>query len=335
MIKYVFPFLSAFVLTTVLTVVLFFCLKKIKWAGRNDSRHIKSKNILRVGGIAMILAFSLALIFDSNLEIEKPLWGMIFASWAILIFGFFDDFKEISWKKQLIFQILLASFIFFFGVRFSYFSNPFGNNLIHLGLFFSLILSVFWLVLLMNVLNWLDGVDGLSGGITLIGALVIFFLSLKPEVYQPPMAIISLVLAGVSLGFLVFNFYPAKIIAGTSGSFFMGFCLASLAIFAGAKVATSILILALPIIDFLWVIFERIRLGKSIFKADKNHLHYKLTNLGWSEKKITFVYCLVTILISWLALNVRGFEKLAVLAVFFILAVLFIFWVSKKTSSSA
>ena len=333
MIKYVFPFLIAFLLTTVFSVVLIFFGKKIKWNMRNSLRHTKKGNVLRVGGVAMILAFNLALLLDKNLIIEKGLGGIMLASGAILIFGFLDDLRELSWKKQLAFQILLAFFVAFMGVRIYYFANPFGMGMVNLGLFASYGMVIFWIVLVMNALNWLDGIDGLSGGVTLIGALTIFFLSLKPEVYQPPMAIISLVLAGASLGFLVFNFYPSKIIAGTTGSMFMGFLLAVLAIFAGTKIATAILILALPLIDFLWVIGERIKNKNSIFNPDQNHLHYKLLELGWSQKKVNACFYLITLFFAIIALNTRALGKFLTLIIFSLVAIIFLVWVNKKTKA--
>jgi len=331
MIKYVIPFLSAFFLTAVLSVVLFTIGKKFKWAKRNSARHINQGKTLRIGGIAMILAFNLTLFLDKNLVIEKPLMGVMLAVGGILALGLWDDFRELSWKKQLSFQFLIATLVFFFGVKISYFSNPFGEGLIHLGIVTSFVLLVLWILIVMNAMNWLDGVDGLSGGVTLIGALTIFFLSLKPDVYQPPMAIISLVLAGVVLGFLVFNFYPAKIIAGTTGSLFMGFLLAVLAIFAGAKIATAILILALPLIDFLWVIGQRLKNKKSIFKADKNHLHHKLIELGWSQKKITLYFYGFTILIAIIALNTRAIGKILTLILSALVITSFLFWINQKT----
>jgi len=278
----------------------------------------------------MILAFNLALLWDENLVIERPLMVLMLATGAILILGFWDDLRELSWQKQLFFQIVIALGVVFSGVRIYYFSNPLGEGLVHLGLVVSFLLSAFWILVVMNALNWLDGIDGLSGGITLIGALTIFFLSLKPEVYQPPIAIISLVLAGTILGFLVFNFYPAKIIAGTTGSLFMGFLLATLAIFAGTKIATAILILALPLIDFVWVIGERIRSKKSIFKADQRHLHHKLLGIGWSQKKIIAYFYGVTILIALVALNTRAMGKILTLSLCAFIVVVFLLWINRK-----
>lgn len=333
MIKYVIPFLIAFLLTAFFAVFLIFIGRKITWVKRISSRHINQGKVLRVGGVAMILAFNLSLLLDKNLVIERELAGIMLATFLILIFGLWDDLKEISWKKQLIFQILVAIFVCLAGVRIYYFANPFGGGLISLNAAASFLVVILWVVVVMNAMNWLDGIDGLSGGVTLIGALTIFFLSLKPEVYQPPMAIISLVLAGVALGFLVFNFYPAKLIAGTSGSMVMGFLLAVLAIFAGTKIATALLILALPLIDFLWVIGERIRNKKSIFNPDQKHLHHKLLEIGWSQKRVSLYFYIITILIAIIALNTRAMGKFLTLALFSLVAIVFLIWLSRKAKA--
>jgi UDP-GlcNAc:undecaprenyl-phosphate GlcNAc-1-phosphate transferase len=142
-----------------------------------------------------------------------------------------------------------------------------------------------------------------------IVALTIFFLSLSAEVNQPPIAILAMILAGSILGFLVFNFNPAKIMAGTAGSMFMGFSLAILAIFSGTKIATTLLVLFIPVIDFLWVIYARWKNGKSIFISDKNHLHHKLLSLGWLPRKINFIFYSITIVVAIISLNTRALGK--------------------------
>jgi UDP-GlcNAc:undecaprenyl-phosphate GlcNAc-1-phosphate transferase len=185
-------------------------------------------------------------------------------------------------------------------------------------------------VLLINATNWLDGIDGLSGGVSIISASTILVLSLRSEVNQPPIAIICSIFIGAVLGFLIFNFNPAKIMAGTSGSMFMGFMLAVMAIFAGTKIATALLVMAIPVIDSVWVITERIRKKRSIFRPDKAHLHFKLLDLGWSQKKICFYYYVITVIIAAIALNTRVIGKSITLflAVLFMTSVSFI--INKK-----
>jgi UDP-GlcNAc:undecaprenyl-phosphate GlcNAc-1-phosphate transferase len=286
-----------------------------------------------VGGIAMIIAFNLSIFFNGYLVITPALYGVLIASLIILVVGVWDDMDEIFWKTQFFYQIAVALLVYIFGLRISAVTNPLGGLVVldsSWGVIASVFLVIFWIVVIMNSMNWLDGIDGLSGGVAFICAMTMVCLSLTPDVNQPPVAIIALIVAGAILGFLVFNSYPSIIIAGTSGSMFMGFSLAVIAIFAGTKIATAILVLALPIIDFVWVIGERIRSGRSIFRADKNHLHHKLMSLGWSQRKIVLHYYAVTATIAFVALNTRVIGKsITLLATVIIMAGAIIF-INKK-----
>lgn len=309
---YLFPLIISFLFGIAILSALIYISSFIKDI-RNSKRHIHKKGIIRLGGIAIISSFILGIFLDNNLVIDKPIAGIIIALIFILILGVWDDLRELGWKTQFFFQISLVIFIFIMGIRIDYITNPLGGivNLENETFFLpSLLLVLGWVVISMNSMNWIDGIDGLSGGITLIGALTIFFLSLKPEVNQPPVGIISAALIGSILAFLVFNFNPSRIMAGTSGSMFFGFILAVLAIFAGTKIATALLIMTVPIVDAFWVIFERIRNGKSIFEPDKRHLHHKLLELGWSQRKICLFFYFITSVVAVIALNTRAIGKL-------------------------
>jgi len=261
----------------------------------------------------MALAFMAAIATNRDLAMSPELYGLSVGTLAIMIFGFWDDVKEIYWKIQLSCQIGIAILIFILGARIYYITNPLTGGVISLDYGFGVVLAtllvIFWIVLVMNAINWLDGVDGLSGGVTAISSATIFFLSLHPEVNQPPVAIICAALFGTALGFLIFNFYPSRILAGTSGSMYMGLVLAVLAVFSGTKIATALLVLSIPIIDLVWVIGERIKSGKSIFKPDKKHLHYRLLDLGVSQKQIALFYYVITGIIAVIALNTRIIGK--------------------------
>jgi UDP-GlcNAc:undecaprenyl-phosphate/decaprenyl-phosphate GlcNAc-1-phosphate transferase len=317
--KYLTPFILSFFLSVIFTPPAIYLSRKIKWKGRDSSRHIHKKEITRIGGVVMVMVFICAVFLNRDLYITSEIYGIMIASVFLMLVGLWDDLREMYWKIQLFFQVAVSILIFIFGIRIYFITNPATGGIINLdtglGVLVSIILVIFWTLLIINSMNWLDGIDGLSGGVTFISAMTILFLSLKSEVNQPPIAILASIIAGLVLGFLIFNFYPARAMAGTSGSFFMGFALAVLAIIAGTKIATALLILAVPIIDFLWVIGERIKNNKSIFRADKRHLHYKLLQLGWSERKISFCYWFVTILISIVALNTRSIGKGITLAI--------------------
>lgn len=326
---YLKPFLSAFATSVFLIFVIKYLADKftLKDKKRVGSRHIHSKIISRWGGVAIVISFFLVILLDKNLIITKDIGGILMGGVVVFGAGLWDDFAEISWKKQLFFQILGIALIFLSGVRIYSISNPIGEAIsldsvakIMLGI----LLAGVWSIILINSMNWLDGMDGLSMGIYLIGMGAMFLLALKPEVNQPPVGIMTMTLAGAILGFLLFNFPPAKIMVGTNGVFFVGFILAGLSIFAGTKIATTLLILFIPLVDFFWVILKRIKGGKSIFTADQEHLHHKLMQLGWSQWKINVFFYSVTILVAVVALKINGLEK--ILMLIFLIAIMLAFY---------
>ncbi|MFA7319357.1 MAG: MraY family glycosyltransferase [Parcubacteria group bacterium] len=337
MLKYLFPFLNSLLITIVLTLATIWISKKLHWHGRDSLRHIHLPGVSRLGGLVMIVAFNATIFLNHDLFATPELYGFCLGSLILLVVGFLDDLKELFWKIQLFIQVAVAILVFIMGIRIYYITNPLSGGILKLdsglGIILSAVLVIFWIVLVMNAMNWADGIDGMSSGITFITAVTIFILSFRPEVNQPPMAIICAALMGTILGFLIFNFNPSMIIAGTAGAMFMGFSLAVMSIFSGAKVATALLVLAIPIVDFLWVIGERLKNQKSIFLPDKNHLHYKLMELGWSQKKIVGSYWAVTAVIAIIALNTRVIGKgIALFTVALIMTGILII-VNKKISS--
>lgn len=282
----------------------------------------------------MVIVFNLVIFLNRDLFISPELYGFSFGTLALLIVGFWDDIKEIFWKMQLFVQVAISVIVFIMGVRIYYISNPISGGIINLdsglGMVISLTFVILWIVIVINAVNWADGIDGMAGGITFITALAILILSFRPEVNQPPIAIICSIFLGAVLGFLFFNFYPSKIMAGTSGAMFMGYSLAVLAIFAGTKIATALTVLSVPIIDLLWVIGERIKNKKSIFSPDKNHLHYKLIDLGWSQKKVMLVYCGFILIIAFISLNTRSIGKSITILVVAMVMVSVLILINKK-----
>lgn len=303
---------------------------------RGGRRHIHTKSISRFGGVAIIGAFILSLYFNTALVFDNIAWAMIIGGVMILLFGVFDDIKPLSWKSQLFFQTALVLFVFIFGIQITYITNPFGGvfDLIVAGMpIISLLFMIAWMVFIMNAINWCDGIDGLSGGVVFIAVITLFIMSLQPQVMQPPMAIISIILAGSVLGFLIFNFPPARIFAGSSGAFFMGYIIALLAIAAGAKIGTTLLVLAVPLVDALWVVSNRAYKGKLIFHPDREHLHHRLLDRGWSVTEILFLYYSITALCAFFAIATQSVSKLYTFVGFCILIVVFFIAISydKKT----
>ena len=325
------PFLIAFILSFVLAAALIEVGKRYKLYDKIKENKVHKKNIARFGGVAIIISFLLAIFLSGNLEFDNLKRGIIISSLVILFFGVYDDLKNLSWKKQLVGQVIIVIIMLCAGLQVDYIANPFGGQEFRLDNYqlpitnyqlpiLSSIFILFWIIGFMNAMNWLDGLDGLAGGVGFIGAITLFCLSISNLVNQPPLGIISIILAGAILGFLVFNFHPAKIFMGTSGSMFLGFILATLAIFSGGKIAAALLVMGFPILDAMWVIAQRIKSGKSPFKGDARHLHYKLLEKGWPRKKVVlFIYstCIIFGVSAILFQNINKLFALAILFIFF------------------
>ena len=269
-----------------------------------------AKNNKRWGGIVLVIVFVGLVLVHRELEITRQLMGLLVGSVFILVFGWWDDWKKLSWRKQLFGQAILVGILIYFGFQVDYLNGVYnlGLNLNSVALAGVSILSTFfiffWVVGIINAVNWLDGVDSSLGVTALFGGLSLVFVSFLPEVNQPAVAILASIFLGAVTGFLFFNLPPARVEAGTVGSYFIGFSLASLAIIAGSKIITMMIILVLPMVDFFLVIINRWQKGQSIFKRDKTHLHYQLRMLKWSDQKIFLVYGLflgsVLLIYSWL-----------------------------------
>lgn len=311
---YVEPFFVGIIMSAILCAGAISVAKRIRlYDKRTTQRHMHAKNISRFGGVAIIISFLITLIINRALIFDHTVWALFFGGSIILLFGLIDDLRPLSWRSQLFFQIVIVMGVFIIGIRVPYITNPFGGVIwlgVENGSILCLIFMIGWMLFIMNAINWCDGIDGLSGGVIAIAACALFALTLQPHVMQPPMAIIAMALMGSVVGFLLFNFPPAKILAGSSGAFFMGFVIAVVAIAAGAKIGTTLLVLIIPLLDSLWVVWNRLKKGRSIFHGDKEHLHFKLIDRGWSVKQILLFYYGITALCAFFAVWTRSTEKL-------------------------
>ena len=223
-----------------------------------------------------------------------------------------------------------------FGVAIGTISNPFGGyfNLRNLVIHTSIgeifvwadLFAVIWIVGMINVVNWLDGLDGLAAGVSGIAALSLFFLSLTPIVNQPAVALISIILAGSVVGFLLFNFSPARIFMGDAGSMFLGYSLAVFAMISGGKITTAFLVLGFPILDGLWVILRRIYSGVSPWTSDRKHLHHRLLDLGLTQRQVVLILYLLTIVFGMAAYLSGSMGKLKALIWLFCLMLALAIW---------
>jgi UDP-GlcNAc:undecaprenyl-phosphate/decaprenyl-phosphate GlcNAc-1-phosphate transferase len=316
-VKFISPFLYSFIVSV---IAIGFLLR------------VKINNKKRLGGVVVIAVFVLTVLLDRNLVITKPIAGILIGGVLILLFGLWDDLKNLNWKWQLLFQIIVAIVAISFGVRSGFIVNPLGGVISLNDPTIYYIFYIFYFLIFLNALNWLDGTDGLAGGVTLASLAAVFFLSFKPEVNQPAVAILCAIAGGAVLGFLIYNFNPAKILAGTSGAWFFGFILASLSIFAGAKIATVMMAVLIPILDLIRVVWERWQSGQSIFQKDRRHLHYLLLERGIGEKKIFFLYFLSSVLIGAAALNLNGIGKLSMMGIVGIIYILSLRGVARRSN---
>ncbi len=342
------PAVFSFVLALFLVVLATKVFPKINLLDRPEKYGISRKPIPYYGGIVIYLAFFVSSIVF--LPMSKLLIGLLVAGSLIALLGFFDDLLDLSPWIRLAFQFLATLILVLFGIGILSFSLPFFGVLDLTGvsfevfnveiIFWSAIFTIFWVMAIVNVMNFLDGVSGLNSGVSFIAALTIFFLSIHPGVHDAPetqvvVATLALILAMVSLAFMIFDFPKPKILMGDTGSTFLGFLLASLAIFSGGKVATAFLVLGIPILDMIWVVLRRTLEGKKFWQGDLKHLHHRLLDLGFSKRKVVLSYYGITAFLGLLAVSlVSGQQKffmlIALLVLMSILAAALIFIPKKK-----
>ncbi len=179
---------------------------------------------------------------------------------------------------------------------------------------FADLFTILWLLGMAYTTKFLDGLDGLVSGIGVVASFVVFGISLLPEVNQSHTAILSLALAGACFGFLIWNWHPAKIFLGEGGSLLIGFMLGVLSIISGGKIATALLVMGIPIFDVLWVIGRRLFIEKkSIFQADRKHLHFRLLDAGFTVRQSVGIFLFLSALFGGLAIILRGKDKLLLL----------------------
>jgi len=255
----------------------------------------------------------------------RRLRGVLLGSIAATLFGAYDDLRELGPLPQLVAQLILAFIAIGHIVFLERFTNPLTDQVVVLPLWLTVLVTVFWVVGMINTVNWLDGLDGLAAGVTAIAALL-FALHSYVRIGQLTVGLFPMALVGACLGFLPWNFYPARIFMGTAGSMFLGYNLAAFSLIAPAKVATALLVLGIPILDVAWQIAMRVRHGRAPWLADRGHLHHRLYDLGFSQRQVVLLYYLFCTvfgamalvlthrLYKLVALTVLGVLMLAVLA---------------------
>jgi len=271
-----------------------------KWAfkcgalDRPNQRKLHHKVMPRLGGLAIFISFLTAVLITREITLQVA--GLLTGGFLIVLLGFLDDTRGVSPRVKLAGQVVAACAVIPFGLEVNFLTNPLSGEPLLLG-FLSIPVTVLWIVSVTNAVNLIDGLDGLASGITCIASLTlaaVVCIEMYQSVSSPAQweaVVLALILAAAVLGFLRYNFYPAKIFLGDTGSMFLGFSVAVLSIMGLAKSATfisviiPIVILGIPLLDTVFAILRRYLGQKPIFQPDREHLHHRLIQMGMSHRQ--------------------------------------------------
>jgi len=309
------------------------------------ARKIHKNDVPLLGGLAIFLAFFIGLyfarpiLFSGNLELRHYL-GFFIGAVFLMIGGFLDDKYSLKPGWQFIFPVLASLSVIVGGVGIEKITSPFGGFLflnelslpfidfsgkVHYFFFLSDLLVFAWLLGMMYTTKLLDGIDGLVSGVSAIGGLVIFLFTITTKYYQPDIGLAALIFSACCLGFLIFNWHPAKIFLGEGGSVLLGYILGVLAIISGGKIAIALLVMGIPILDLVWTIIRRLAAGKNPFKfSDRLHLHFRLLDSGLSQRQTVLIFYTLSLAFGLSGLFLQSLGKLLALAGLFALMLVFI-----------
>jgi UDP-N-acetylmuramyl pentapeptide phosphotransferase/UDP-N-acetylglucosamine-1-phosphate transferase len=359
----VLTFAVAFVVTIALVPPVQRLCERHGWVQVPGGRRRHRQPTPNVGGIAIYLGFVLALIGTLALDPLLPRSGFEKLRLALLLLGgtliflvmWLDDVRELPPLPKFAAQLaaaliavgpylwdhtrypdILGQLTEARGIVLTAFKFPFVDqiSLWDLSPWLAIVATIFWIGWMTNTINWSDGIDGLAAGVSLIAALALAFNALRQDLPQTTIALLPLALAGACAGFLRFNFPPARIFMGDSGAEFLGYVLGVSAIIGGAKLATALLVLGVPILDVAWLIVSRLAAGHSPAQGGRDHLHYRLRDLGFSDRQIVVFYYALSASFGLLGITEvdRSF-KLAALGLLALIGAAVLAYVTWRTSS--
>ena len=314
-----FPIIIAFIATVLATPLSLIFIKKF---GIIDDpvkhKHpaiLHKKPVPRGGGIPLFIGVLLSSLI--LLPLTNTVTALLFAAFIALLTGVLDDKFDLSPYIRLPINILCAVIVVASGISIPFITNPLGgifylNSIVlPFNILLSNVVAVVWIVWVMNMLNWSKGVDGQMPGVVAISAFVIGLLSLRFGLDSLSLlsAKLSFIIAGASLGFLIFNFYPAKIFPGY-GATCIYLLLAAVSMLSSAKLATAILVMGVPMIDGMFTVVRRILTGRSPFWHDKKHLHHLLLTFGFKQPHVALFYWIISAILGSLSLLLESRGKL-------------------------
>ena len=313
MYKYIIPFLAAFILTF---IQMPFTIKLAKKKGfldvPKDERRVHKEPIPVGGGIAMVISVTILMLY--YLSINKGLIMTLLASLVIAFSGLYDDKEDLSPKLKFLFQILAGVLLVLGGMKIEFVTNPFDSHdaLLILNIL-SIPVTIFWVCGITNTINLIDGLDGLASGVSMICAISMFFITYRMGRYEVSM--VCALVAGACLGFLPFNFNPAKIFMGDTGALYLGFMLSYISISGFLKQAAilmifvPVLILGVPVFDTAFAMVRRKLSGKSMVEADKGHLHHRLLKMGLNQRQTVVILYSISAIFGVLANLISRFHS--------------------------
>ena len=298
----------------VIALTIRFCQRKQFLARARDLHHTHKVAVPRLGGlglaVALLVLVGLINLFNSEDAMSARQNGVFVVSTLAMFFvGFWDDLKPIGARRKMIAQVLIAATVYFLGFNIGVFKLPVSDREIQLGLW-GLPITVLWLVGLTNLVNLIDGVDGLAGGICLMLMVLLAYVGGDTK-----LGFLAAGMTGALLGFLRFNFPPARIFMGDGGAYFLGFVIGMMTIMSSQKgtVAAALIaplfVLALPIVDTSLAIFRRGIQGLPIFRPDRRHIHHRLMGMGMSSRKVVlglYVFTLIFLTFGFLVYSSKG-----------------------------
>jgi UDP-N-acetylmuramyl pentapeptide phosphotransferase/UDP-N-acetylglucosamine-1-phosphate transferase len=315
-----------------------------------EPRQVHRRPLPRIGGPGIFLGFVAGLALSFVLPVERfpieieRIALLVIGSGLVVASVLYDDLIGLRPIPKLLWQTAAAAIMILprlrgpeHGLVIEQFRNPFGG-MTTLPLVIAVLFTFFWVVGMMNTVNFLDGLDGLAGTVVTIACVVLFLHTFFRPAGNPQFTIslLPMALGAATFGFLVFNWHPARILMGDSGAMFLGYALAVTAMIGGAKIATALLVLWLPILDVAWLILYRLRLGRSPMAADRSHLHHRLLDRGWSQRQIVGLFAAVSSAFGAAALLLPGpLIKLLVLSAAGILGLVALALLARQTPKPA
>lgn len=330
------PFFLLAVLSAVVTtfVVRAFALRYKALDAPDGQRKRHERAVPLWGGAAIFIAFwgvVGALLFFYPVQglplIQNSLIALFVGSLPLLLMGLVDDVLPLPPLVRLFFIVFALACVALW-LPLQRLTNPFGGWFV-LPLWLGAGLVFVWLSITTLSIKLLDGVDGLATGTVLLGALIIAAQTLSARFFQPNVALVALIFAGCLLGFWLFNAPPASIFLGESGSLFIGFMLGGLSILAGSKMATALLVMAVPVLDLVRVVVVRVRRGREPWRGDRAHLHFVLLDRGWKQWQVLTLLLGSAGLFGAAGLFLQSYQKIIALLVATVVFVLYAFTIKK------